>query len=506
MNQRAADRFRAEASLQWRLPIIFAVILLLVLLLSDATQYVILRQNLIYSKSRVLVEDVNQSRILLDRFFHLESGTTDVIQHACARPQLADQIDTTFARFIANTTGSTVGVVVYDANRQVVDVEPAGAKAPQVQNQYLLRVQSGAAPTPLVLDTASGQMLVVAVPIAPKLPTACGLVEMSISMDSVNHLLRQETGLFILEGLIGFAVATVLGFLLTRRALLPLERLKAAALELAGGNLQARSQIVARNDEVGVLAQAFDTMADQIERAFMEQKASEERTKRFIADASHELRTPITALKGYLDVLRRGRVRDPAVLEPALESMSQEAERMRKLVIDLLALVRLDNAPPAAKVQFDVNALLGSILDEGVPGMPEECVRKLTPHPLLVLGDPEAFRTIMRNLLVNACTYAKGARQVWTTSAHEGSARIEVHDDGPGIPPEDAIHIFERFYRGEKTRSREDGGSGLGLSIVQGLVESMGGRIAVASPPGAGTTFTVDLPLAPLQVEGGAGN
>ncbi len=497
MNQHVSDRFRAEASLQWRLPIIFAVILLLVLLISDTTQYIILRQNLIASKSRVLVQDVNQSRILLDRFFHLESGTPDVIQHACSRPQLADQLDTTFARFIANTTGSTVGVVVYDTNRQVVDVEPSGAQVPQLQDKYLLRAQTGAAPTPLVLDTAKGQMLVVAMPIAPKLPTACGLVEMSISMDSINHLLRQETGLFILEGLVGFLVATVLGFFLTRRALLPLERLKSAALELAGGNLQARSQIVPRNDEVGVVAKAFDTMADQIERAFTEQRASEERTKRFIADASHELRTPITALKGYLDVLRRGKVRDPAVLEPALASMSQEAERMRKLVIDLLALVRLDNAPPATSVLFDVNELLGSILDEGVPGMPDECVRAFAPGSLPVHGDPEAFRTIMRNLLVNACTYAKGARQVWTTSGTGELARIEVHDDGPGISQEDVVHIFERFYRGEKTRSREDGGSGLGLSIVKGLVESQGGRISVVSHPGEGTTFLVELPLAP---------
>ncbi|MGC8461511.1 MAG: ATP-binding protein [Candidatus Dormibacteria bacterium] len=497
MNQHVSDRFRAESSLQWRLPIIFAVILLLVLLLSDGTQYLILRQNLISSKSKVLVQDVNQSRILLDRFFHLESGTPDIIQHACARTQLADQLDTTFARFIANTTGSTVGVVVYDANRQVVDVEPTGAQVPQVQDTYLRRVQTGAVPTPLVLDTAKGQMLVVAVPIAPKLPTACGLVEMSISMDSVDHILRQETGLFILEGIIGFFVAAALGFYLTRRALFPLERLKSAALELAGGNLQTRSQIVPRNDEVGVLAQAFDTMADQIERAFTEQQASEERTKRFIADASHELRTPITALKGYLDVLRRGKVRDPAVLEPALESMSQEAERMRKLVIDLLALVRLDNAPPAAQVPYDVNELLSTILDEGVPSMPENLVRDFASTTLPVLGDPDAFRTVMRNLLVNASTYAKGARQVWTTTRHEGMARIEVHDDGPGIPPEDLPHIFERFYRGEKTRSREDGGSGLGLSIVQGLVESQGGSIKVVSSEGAGTTFTVDLPLTP---------
>ncbi|MGH7687364.1 MAG: sensor histidine kinase, partial [Candidatus Dormibacteria bacterium] len=255
-----------------------------------------------------------------------------------------------------------------------------------------------------------------------------------------------------------------------------------------------RSRLQSRDDEVGALTRSFDHMADRIEDLFNAQQESEAQVRRFIADASHELRTPVTALKGYIDVLRRGAGRDPVALDSSLEAMAVEADRMRHLVLDLLTLARIDARRALQPEALDVNQELGSVLDEGVPGMPATVERRFAPPALVVNADRIALHTIARNLLVNACKYASGARQRWSTSVDGERVRIDVHDDGPGIAPADLPHVFERFYRGEKTRAREEGGSGLGLSIVQGLARSMGGEVAVFSAEGAGTTVSVWLP------------
>jgi two-component system OmpR family sensor kinase len=180
--------------------------------------------------------------------------------------------------------------------------------------------------------------------------------------------------------------------------------------------------------------------------------------------------------------------------------MSNESERMRVLVLDLLTLARLDARRASHPEDFDLNGAIDELLNEGVPGMPETVQRNDAVSPLLVHADRSAVSTIVRNLLVNACKYAHGAAQRWTTAAEGGWARLDVHDDGPGIPASDLVHVFERFYRGEKTRAREEGGSGLGLSIVQALARAQGGDVGIQSANGMGTTVTVWLPLAAVPV------
>ena len=165
------------------------------------------------------------------------------------------------------------------------------------------------------------------------------------------------------------------------------------------------------------------------------------------------------------------------------------------LVLDLLTLARVDARSQQRPEDFDLVAALGRLLDESVPGMPPQVVRDLSGSPVIVRCDRGALATVVRNLLTNAGKYAPGARQEWSVRVDGARARVDAHDDGPGIPAADLPHVFERFYRGEKTRSREEGGSGLGLSIVQGLVRAQGGEVAITSAEGAGTTVTFWLPL-----------
>ena len=480
----------ALASLRWRLTLTFVGLLAVLLAGLGTYAYFALRGSLIANRVAALQDDYNTARVIITR---LPAATAPRGRQLCARaPTLVGR---SVAQVVAATSGQAVDVVVYDPNLAIAATVPASGDLPHLDAGALRAVAStGRRSGAEVIATSGGGALVVGFPIMVA-GSVCGIAQMSTPMTPINNVLRDELVLVGLGGGAALLVALVAGLLLTGRTLRPLHRLTATAEQLAAGDLRARSRLSPRSDEVGALAQSFDNMADRIEESFAAQQESEAQVRRFIADASHELRTPVTALKGYIDVLRRGAGRDPEALNAALEAMGGEADRMRGLVLDLLTLARIDAQRPAHLEDVDFNDAVGRVLDEGVPGMPAVLERQFTSIPVTVRADRGSLATIVRNLLVNACKYAPGASQRWSTAVDGARARLDVHDDGPGIPPLDLPHVFERFYRGEKTRAREEGGSGLGLSIVQGLARSQGGDVAVYSAEGTGTTVSVWLPL-----------
>jgi two-component system OmpR family sensor kinase len=479
---------------RWRLTLAYVALLAVLLAGFGVFQFFSLRETLITSRVAGLADDVTTARTLLAR-----GGVTTVRGRVlCATEAGVDLVGRTVATTVAATSGHTVAVIVYDRRLSVVAQAPAGTDLPRLDTTGLQTAAGGARSSPEVVPgSGGGDQLVVGFPIRAGVRggMVCGVAQLSTSMAPVDSVLHDEVALFALGSLGALLLALLAGVLLAGRALGPLRRLTATSQRLAAGDLRARSGVESRHDEIGVLARSFDDMAARIEASFAAQQASEERTRRFIADASHELRTPVTALKGYIDVIRRGATPDPAALDAALGAMGTEAERMRVLVLDLLTLARIDARQPGTPQVVDVGAAVGGHLDEGVPGMPPRLERLLEPH-VMAMVDANALATIVRNLLVNACAYAPGAAQTWRTWGAAGRACLEVHDAGPGIAPRDLPHVFERFYRGEKTRAREEGGSGLGLSIVQGLAAAQGGGVAIDSMGGAGTTVTVWFPAA----------
>ena len=485
----------ALASLRWRLTLTFVGLLALLLVLLAGYQYVTLRASLMSNRVAELQTDYNSARRLIaTEAVKLGAATTTIRRLCVTHPAI---LDDAVARAVSTVTGQTVQVVVYNGALAQMAQAPAGADTPHLGSAALESVvdrgvRSGAEQ----ITTTSGDQLVVGFPVVAGLGS-CGVAQLSIAMASITSVLHDELFLITVGGLVMLVLALVLGTLLTGRTLRPMRRLTATAEQLAAGDLSARSRLAPSGDEVGQLATSFDHMADRIQESFTAQQESEAQVRRFIADASHELRTPVTALKGYIDVLRRGAGRDPGALDAALAAMSNEAERMRGLVLDLLTLARLDARRESHPETFDLSDAVDSLLDEGVPGMPDTLQRNFAPAPVLMHADRGAVTTIVRNLLVNACKYAHGAAQSWTTAVEAGWARLVVQDSGPGIPATDLPHVFERFYRGEKTRAREEGGSGLGLSIVQALARAQGGDVAIQSVEGVGTTVTVWFPLAP---------
>jgi two-component system OmpR family sensor kinase len=269
-----------------------------------------------------------------------------------------------------------------------------------------------------------------------------------------------------------------------------------AADASAQGDLSRRVQHPGEQTEAGRLGIALNTMLERIEDAFRAREASEEKVRRFAADASHELRTPLTSIRGYAELWRAGALRGEEELAEAMRRMEQEASRMGRLVEDLLLLARLDQRRPLDRVPVRLDQLAADAVADARAVEPDRPI-ELDAKPVTVEGDEMRLRQVVTNLLANVRDHTPALTPVSLSVAAEGGrARLVVNDDGPGLRPEVAAKVFERFYRADPARARAGGGTGLGLSIVAAIVESHGGAAGVTSEPGRGTRFSVDLPLA----------
>jgi two-component system OmpR family sensor kinase len=296
------------------------------------------------------------------------------------------------------------------------------------------------------------------------------------------------------------AVLVVLGLVgwwVIRLGLRPIDALVETADEIAAGDLSRRLDPQPTGTEAGHLTEAFNGMVHQIEEAFAEREASEERLRRFVADASHELRTPLTSIRGYTDLMRAGALDDPGARNDALRRVSGETARMAELVDDLLVLARLDQGRPLEQVPVDLVAVVSDAVQDARAVAPDQPVALTVPgHPVVVVGDEGRLRQVVANLLTNARVHTpRGTPITVRVDAGPGTAELVVADEGDGMAPEVATRVFERFYRADPSRGRDRGGSGLGLSIVAAVAQAHGGLARVESTPGTGTRVLVSLPL-----------
>ncbi|MBF6349645.1 HAMP domain-containing histidine kinase [Nocardia flavorosea] len=336
---------------------------------------------------------------------------------------------------------------------------------------------------------------------------AYGTSLVALRLDDTEAIVER---LVVLQVVIGAAVLVVLAvaaYFVIRRSLRRLEQVEEIAADIAAGDLHRRVPMRPTNTEVDRLARSLNTMLAQIQRGFAATEASEEaarrseeKMRRFVADASHELRTPLTTIKGFAELYRQGATRDTDML---LDRIERESKRMGLLVEDLLMLARLDAERPVEYAPVDLLSLAGDAVHSaramaaaqgGTRRSIELAVRPGT-GTTEVPGDAARLRQVLANLLNNALVHTPSDAAV-TVRLTPGPDEVllEVADTGPGLAGEQAERVFERFYRVDDSRSRGSGGSGLGLSIVQALVAAHGGSVAVDSAPGRGTTFTVRLP------------
>jgi len=317
-------------------------------------------------------------------------------------------------------------------------------------------------------------------------------------LDGVNDTLHRLLAIELVVSAIAVAGVLGVGAWLIAVSLRPLSRIERTASAIAAGDFSRRAQGARSSTEVGRLALAFNTMIARIEAAFAEQSESERVLRQFVADASHELRTPLTAVRAYSELFERGAKYHPEDLERAMAGIQREAARMSVLVDDLLLLARLDQHPTMAAREVDLVAIAHLAADASRTIAPRRRVTVVAPHAALVWGDPDALRRVLDNLLGNVRAHTPPDTAATVTVAEDGThVRLEVCDEGPGLAPELASHAFERFSRGDASRSRDAGGSGLGLAIVAAIAEAHGGTVALTSAPGQGACFVVTLPAAP---------
>ncbi|GHE70589.1 two-component sensor histidine kinase [Streptomyces vinaceus] len=311
--------------------------------------------------------------------------------------------------------------------------------------------------------------------------------------------------------LAGLIAASLAGQALVGVALRPLRRVAATAtrvseLPLHSGEPALHERVPdAEADprtEVGQVGAALNRMLGHVSSALTARQQSETRVRQFVADASHELRTPLASIRGYAELTRRGREEPGPDTRHALGRIESEATRMTGLVEDLLLLARLDAGRPLSSDDTDLAPLVVDAVSDARAAGPEHHWRlELPDEPAPIRADPARIQQVLVNLLANARTHTPPGTTVTAHVSRETSpsaVRLRIEDDGPGIPPALLPHVFERFARGDASRSRAAGSTGLGLAIVEAVVTAHGGRVDVQSEPGR-TCFEVLLPLAPDQ-------
>ncbi len=343
------------------------------------------------------------------------------------------------------------------------------------------------------------------------------LLMIAASQYEVEKAVQRLITINIFGGISVLLFAATIGAELIRRSMRPLTQIEKTASAIAAGDLSQRVpdpelENPEPKTEVGSLARSLNTMLTQVEAAFTAQAASEaaarsseERMRRFIADASHELRTPLTTIRGFAELYRQGAVTTPEKTAEVVQRIESEASRMGLLVEDLLLLARLDRERPLKLELVELRVLASEAVEAARVIAPERDISLVVTAdagPLVVSGDDARLRQVLGNLVTNALTHTPpGTPIIVRLASRDGLAVIEVHDRGPGLSPEQQDRVFERFYRADPARTRRaDGtvGTGLGLAIVAALVAAHSGTVEVESQKGVGATFRVLLPQAEL--------
>jgi two-component system OmpR family sensor kinase len=334
------------------------------------------------------------------------------------------------------------------------------------------------------------------------------LLVVALPLDDVGATLSQ---LLLLELIAGAGITIVIlvaTWLIVRRGLRPLDRMGGTS-RAAATDLSQRVEPATESTEVGRLGLAINAMLGQLEAAFAERAANEQRLRHFVSDASHELRTPLTSIGGYAELLRRNPTMTEHDVLLATRRIEEESRRMGVLVDDLLLLARLDQGRPLERSPVDLGALVTDACADARAADPARAITARIEEPVQVTGDEMRLRQVLSNLMRNALVHTPPGTPVEVVLARDGDrAVIRVVDHGPGIARDHAHRIFERFHRSDPGRSRDQGGSGLGLSIADAVITAHGGGIRVEDTPGGGATFLIELPLvwtpAPPPTDGAA--
>jgi signal transduction histidine kinase len=502
-------RLLAPLPLRWRLALVSLGLL--------ATLVISLGILISTSEEQTLL--TNQASALGAEASLVQAGQGSTTQFTTAQiqafPTMSDELASSLVSNTRSVLGQNIGVsmVSFDgrvltappqrnADRQIPTL-PGMTLAPSTVQQWLIT-----RPTYLLANDNLGQReLVVLQPIVLRDKSAIkidpsnslvryskALLQLSVPTTPIDQSLATTRLVLVFGILAALGIAIALTLPLINLALRPLVEMERVSARIEAGALSLRLTEPAARDEIGRLARAFNSMVARLEAAFARQK-------RFVADVSHELRTPLTGVGGSLEILLLGAANgDEEATHRLMSGMYAEVERMQRLVADLLALTRLDEGRLKLRLTpVEVSPLLADVCTQMQSQVHGQSLTYQVPPGLPALrGDADHLRRVLLNIVENALKFTPpgGRVELRVANENQGWVTLEIQDTGAGIPPEALLHVFERFYRADPSRTRQSweiGGSGLGLSIARELVEAHGGTIAISSSVGQGTTVTLRL-------------
>jgi len=454
-------------SIRTRLTLWYTAVLAVFIAALGVIVYAVLAFNLTASLDRTLQDTANR-----------------VVSSARVRPFFDIQVITIPE---LDVFGSNVYIEVIDQTGQIArKSDNLQSFASALDDVGLRHVESDRQPVYRNVKTGGAELRVLTVPLTVNDQVA-GYLQVGAVREQVDIALNLLLAVLVIGGLGATVAAAIVGRLLAGRALRPIDTITQTALAISrADDLDKRIPEIGQQDEVGRLARTFNVMLDRLEGLFRGQQ-------RFIADISHELRTPLTTIRGNVDLMRRMK----SVDEESLNAIQAESDRMTRMVGDLLLLAQADAGQTVRHERVELDTLMLEVYRQMRP-MAEGIELSISEEDqAVVMGDTDRLKQLLLNLVDNARKYTpKGGKVTLGLRREAGWAVLTVADTGMGIPTQDLPHIFERFYRVDKARSRAAGGAGLGLSIVQWIVQAHSGKIDVQSKPNQGTTFIVRLPLA----------
>ena len=401
----------------------------------------------------------------------------------------------------ASSTGSgdyirPIARFVYSENGNLLVNEPCGypedPKAPPlmppIPSQQLDAIIDEVVTASSQDDALEYRMLVQREPSGNVMVTAAPL-------DDVDAAVARVVQIFLGFGAVTLLGAAGAGWWFIRRELRPVDQMVDTATGIAAGDLTRRVADADTRTELGRLGSALNEMLTRIEESVEAQIASETRLRRFVSDASHELRNPLTSVRGYAELSRQGAIATPDAVDNAMNRIESEGGRMARLVDDMLMLARLDEDQSLEMTPVDLSVITRDAVADFRAVAPNRPVDAAIADSAMITGDALRLRQVVDNLLSNARIHTLAATPVHVTVVRDGHDWVlSIADDGPGLSVEQQEHVFDRFWRGDPARTRSRGGTGLGLAIASSIVEAHGGTVDVQSAPGQGATFTVHIP------------
>ena len=478
MRSRKLNHDWANSSLRNRLTIGVLVLSAIGFVGAGVGSQALLRNYLIHQVDDQLLSVVAGTQERLDRAGIARDADGDDDQRSAQTATPLNRVPTSISVTVLDPFGNLVGGIGGDFNSNQITDYVKGLLPGQV---------AAYGSKPFTIEAPGADFRVA----TTVLPSSLGSVIVAQSLADFDKTTHQIAVVFLIIGglvllFIAFASRQVI-----KVGMRPLERIEETAEKIAAGDLSARLDNYEPETEVGRLSTSLNIMLSRIEEAFDARMQSEDKLRRFVADASHELRTPLTAIRGFAELHRQGAVPDGEKTNELIARIEKESKRMGYLVEDLLMLARMDQSRELVVADVDLSALLQEAVTSAQAAGPEHTITTNIASGITTKGDADKIYQVVTNLLANARAHTPAGSAITVTVAKDGAdSLVTIADNGPGLSAEDQARIFERFYRVDASRQRNSkDGSGLGLSIVDAVMRAHGGDVTVASELGKGAAF-----------------